>query len=697
METQVPTIRSLERQVSTSFVPQKSFLKKSVRILINSFAIIAMLMYAYVMFGVKTESYRFVPILTNSMSPSMPKDSLAYATPVKTADLKVGDVLVFQQPGNSSKLMAHRIAHIEIKEKSFLFRTKGDNNPGGDPWHFEIRDKTAWIVSQSVSSVGGIETKIINAGFSNILLNLGIGLAMLLGLHFIWKLPSSENMILNDEEKLHYENLAKLRSITIKIATAFVIIGVIISIVSPNAWSVFSAGSNTSFDNPVFTSATINSVSAPSCTWGSSTSALTFNWSNATEGKQNNTQIKRATTSGGATSVVQNYAVPLETGSDTPPVKTTEYFYKLAASRTSTSWTSSDTTELRSDRCTNSIDTFAGTGTIGSAGDGGQATSATINLPRGVDADAQGNVYFADTINGKIRKVDTSGVITTVAGGGAALANSAADCNLNASALSANLTTPSDVAVAPNGDFYIATTGDQCIQKVSGGIISKIAGTGVAGSTGDGGIATSAALSSPQGLAVNNSFLYISDTTNAKIRRIDFSTGIISTVVGGGTNTVCTYTGSGITTSLSSPLGIELDSSGNLYIADSGRACVRKLSGTTITQIAGGGSNVAPNNTCAFSGLATSIVLVTPADVVVDSNGTIYISSKGRHCVHEINSGNISKVAGTGTSSTTGDNGPSAAATLTTPWGLALTNGNLVFAQNLTSPNSRLRIVYGVQ
>jgi len=175
---------------------------------------------------------------------------------------------------------------------------------------------------------------------------------------------------------------------------------------------------------------------------------------------------------------------------------------------------------------------FAGTGVSGSSGDGGSATSARLNHPRGLFVDSSGNLYIADTDNHNIRKVDTSGIITTVAG-----KNSAGWDGDNKTATSAKLWEPNGIFVDSSGNFYIADTLNHRIRKVNTSkIITTVVGTGIAGSSGDGGFATSATLDQPRGVFLDSSNnIYIADTDNHNIRKVDTS-GIITTVAGTGSD-----------------------------------------------------------------------------------------------------------------------------------------------------------------
>ena len=177
------------------------------------------------------------------------------------------------------------------------------------------------------------------------------------------------------------------------------------------------------------------------------------------------------------------------------------------------------------------IDTIAGTGTEGYSGDGGAATAAQLNNPRGVAVDGSGNVYIADLSNNRIRKVDGSGNISTIAGTG-----TQGYSGDGGAATAARLNWPQQVAVDGTGNVYIADTGNQRIRKVDGaGNISTFAGTGTEGYSGDGGAATAARLNSPQEVALDNAGnVYIADTGNDRIRKVDGS-GNISTFAGTGT------------------------------------------------------------------------------------------------------------------------------------------------------------------
>jgi sugar lactone lactonase YvrE len=224
------------------------------------------------------------------------------------------------------------------------------------------------------------------------------------------------------------------------------------------------------------------------------------------------------------------------------------------------------------------ITTVAGNGTAGYSGDGGAATSAELNTPIGVAVDGAGNLYIADNTKSRVREVSAgTGIITTVAGNG-----TTGYSGDGGAATSAELNAPTGVAVDGAGDLYIVDFGNNRIRKVSAGtgnrIITTVAGSGTAGYSGDGGLATNAELLNPYGVAVDSAGdLYIADSTNNRIREVSAGTGFISTVAGNGTGGYSGDGGASTSAELSGPSGVALDSAGNLYIADSGNNRVREV------------------------------------------------------------------------------------------------------------------------
>ena len=310
------------------------------------------------------------------------------------------------------------------------------------------------------------------------------------------------------------------------------------------------------------------------------------------------------------------------------------------------------------------ITTIAGNGIVGYNGNGGPASASEINNPSGVAVDATGNIYIADAGNNCIRKINTSGIITTMAGNG-----TAGYLGDGGAATAAELYNPLAVAVDVLGNIYIADAGNQCIRKVStGGIITTIAGAGVGGFSGDGGPATNAVFNTPAGVAIDGTGnIYISDEYNARIRMIDVS-GIINTIAGNGTFGFSGDGGPAAIAELYQPTGIALNAAGNIYIADQVNNRIREINSSgIITTISGTGAGGFSGD----GGPATLAEVYTPAGLATDGAGNIYIADGNNDRVRKINSsGIINTIAGGGTSGY-GDGGPATNAQFSHPHDIA--------------------------
>lgn len=339
------------------------------------------------------------------------------------------------------------------------------------------------------------------------------------------------------------------------------------------------------------------------------------------------------------------------------------------------------------------ITTIAGNGTFGFSGDGSQATAAEFSMPEGVATDTAGkNIYVADFANNRIRKiVSSTGIITTVAGGGSS------GLGDGGQATAAELNMAQGVAVDNNGNIYIADTWDQRIRKVdaSTGIINTVAGNGTNNFSGDGGQATSAEINFPNSVALDTSGnIYFSDQNNNRIRKITVSTGIITTVAGNGTNGFSGDGAQATDAEIGLPTGLAVDASGNIYISDQNNSRIRKVDASTgiITTVAG-------NGTYGYSGdggQATATELRYPQGLAIDTSGNIYFADQWNARVRKItiSTGIITTVAGDNNNGFGGDGGPATAAELSdTLSGVAVDNyGNIYIGdQN----NQRIRKVHG--
>lgn len=334
------------------------------------------------------------------------------------------------------------------------------------------------------------------------------------------------------------------------------------------------------------------------------------------------------------------------------------------------------------------IVTVAGTGTTGFAGDGGPATSADLASPRGV-ADSGAALYVADTQNHRVRLVD-GGLIDTVAGTGTA--GVAGDGEVPTAA---QLNDPHGLAVDVFGTVYVADRGNHAVRAFTlGGTLDTIAGTlGTAGTGGDGGPATAATLNGPTDVAVDlDGYVYVADRDNHRIRRIEPGAGgLIETVVGTGTAGFSGDGGPGAAAQLSLPTSVEVGADGRIYIADEGNHRVRvwDVATDTISTFVGTG-------TPGFSGdggPATAAQIQAPAGLGADEAGNLYVADRGNQRVRRIGGdGVIFTVAGIGAAGYNGDGIPAESAQVNVPYAVEAVTGtaDLYIAD---SGNARIRLV----
>jgi sugar lactone lactonase YvrE len=345
-------------------------------------------------------------------------------------------------------------------------------------------------------------------------------------------------------------------------------------------------------------------------------------------------------------------------------------------------------------------------GAFGYSGDGGPATSAQLKLQQGLAVDAAGNLFIADAGNLRVRRVDMTGTINTVAGNGGY--HFSGD---GGPAASAGLFSPEGMAADAQGNLFIADTANNRIRKVAPlGRISTFAGTGAYNFLGDGGPASAAAFALPRKIAVDlPGNVYIGDAANFRTRKVDLA-GNINTIFGGGLGvavdgagdvflttptTLYELTPSGVAAAIYNPgpmsyfSDIALDAAGNLLVANENANQIDKVTQGGVEEI------IAGSAIAGFSGdgqPATAAALQQPAGVALDTAGNIYIADSGNNRIRKITpDGIISTVAGFGAAAFSGDGGPATAAALNNPQGVSVdSRGNLFIAD---TGNNRIREV----
>ena len=300
-----------------------------------------------------------------------------------------------------------------------------------------------------------------------------------------------------------------------------------------------------------------------------------------------------------------------------------------------------------------------------------EAANATLNQPSGLAFDSAGDIFIADSANNLILEVDLKGIISTVAGTGEQ--GFGGD---GGAATSALLDTPIGVAIDAAGNIYIADTHNNRIRRVSAGMITTIAGSGVAGFSGDGAAATAAALDLPTAIAIDtNSNIYIADTENHRIRKITGTT--ISTVAGNGEQVYSGDGGLATAAGLDSPNGIAVDAAFNLYIGDTHNQRVRMVTYSTSIISTLAGTGIKGFNA---DGTATTSELARPRGVAVGTSGTVYVADSDNQRIRTVGGGILTTIAGNGEEGYSGDTGVATDASLNTPRDIAVYGSTVAVA-----------------
>lgn len=311
------------------------------------------------------------------------------------------------------------------------------------------------------------------------------------------------------------------------------------------------------------------------------------------------------------------------------------------------------------------VSTLAGSGSAGSTNATG--TVASFNGPFGVAVDSSGNVYVAEFTSHLIRKVTSTGVVTTLAG----IAGTSGSANGTGTA--ASFYSPSGVAVDSTGNVYVADTFNHLIRKISStGVVTTLAGSGVFGYTDATG--TAASFNGPTGVAVDSAGnVYVADALNNRIRKIS-STGVVTTLAGSGA--LSSTNGTGTAATFHHPNGVAVDTSGNVYVAEPPTNLIRKItSAGVVTTLAGTGA------VGSFNGTGTAASFSNPKGVAVDTSGNVYVASDADNLIRKITpAGVVTTVAGVaGTNGST--NGAATSATFNMPRSVAVdASGNVYVA-----------------
>ncbi len=609
--------------------------------------------------GSLTNQWRLVPVRSDSMGPSLRSGDAAIATPVSVHDVRRGDVIVYHAPTPDHPLVVHRVYAVLQSGSRPVIQTKADASKALDPWRARLQGSQVWRVGGAVPFVGSVVTLFGATWLRTALLLLG---AVLVALSLRqWSRSRGDG---SGEGQTEGEEPTRRRRRRPHAAAA-ALIPVLVMLLASSAHANFgtvTADTALSGGNGSYTADALSAPTGLSCTWTASTS-VRLDWTATSSTWADGHEVQRKVGSGAFADYAATTPRTTVTYTDASATAPTSNAYSYQVQGTKNSWRSPATSSLAATACAGGISTIAYPTTA----------SATVQTVYDVAIDSSGNTYLADNAGCRIRKVDTSGIISTVAGTGTCTST-----GNGGAATAATFNNPQGVAVDSSGAVFVADTGGNQIRKFTvGGTIAAFAGTGTSGNAGDGAAATSATLAAPTGVAVDSSGnVYIADKSNNRIRKV--SSGTITAFAGTGTAGGTGDGGAATSALLNLPQKVAVDSAGtNVYIADTGSNRVRKVNGGTITAFAGTGTAGNTGDT----GTATLANMNSPTGLAVDSAGVVYIADRDNKNVRQVSAGTITHVAGTSSLGYTGYGYPAATSSMRFPNGLAVDSaGGIIIA-----------------
>ncbi len=335
------------------------------------------------------------------------------------------------------------------------------------------------------------------------------------------------------------------------------------------------------------------------------------------------------------------------------------------------------------------ISTIAGNGVTQYIGDGWPATAYSLAAPSGVCVDRSGNVFVADYADSRIRKVTPTDTLSTI-GDTSGTPGYTGDGGI---AVNAQFNNPAGICIDTNGNLYISEEFNNVIRKIdkTTGLVSTVCGSAMGGYAGDGGPATAARMNQPAGVCVDKAGnIYFADKGNSCIRKVTVATGTISTIAGSTTSGYSGDNGPATNAKLSFPRGVCANDAGDIYIADYGNNRIRRVDAATgiITTVAGLG----PAGYSGDGGMAFAAKLSTPNNVFIDKHGNLFISDYGNNVIRMVaGDGKITTVAGNGSNGYSGDGGPPTAATFYGPTAVFVDDSDHIYIADGT--NSAIRLI----